>query len=93
MIKKQDKIYLFYVISVIIFLFLTTKYLDLEELKVNGNFVIEVSNTLPIVVVGNVDVPPTWIDATIGYLNQAEKVYKLKVVVEEGSEVRFIDED
>ena len=46
-----------------------------------------------IVVVGNVDVPPTWIDATIGYLNQAEKVYKLKVVVEEGSEVRFIDED
>tara|TARA_B100000282_G_scaffold22121_1_gene14657 strand:- start:81 stop:929 length:849 start_codon:yes stop_codon:yes gene_type:complete len=69
------------------------KDLDLEELKVNGNFVIKVSNTLPIVVVGNVDVPPTWIDATIGYLNQAEKVYKLKVVVEEGSEVRFIDED
>ena len=32
MIKKLDKIYLFYVISVIIFLFLTTKYLDLEEL-------------------------------------------------------------
>ena len=69
------------------------KDLDLEELKVNGNFVIKVSNTLPIVVVGNVDVPPTWIDATIGYLNQAEKVYKLRVVVEEGSEVRFIDED
>ena len=69
------------------------KDLDLEELKVNGNFVIKVSNTLPIVVVGNVDVPPTWIDATIGYLNQAEKVYELKVVVEEGSEVRFIDED
>ena len=69
------------------------KDLDLEELKVNGNFDIRVSNTLPIVVVGNVDVPPTWIDATIGYLNQAEKVYKLKVVVEEGSEVRFIDED
>ena len=69
------------------------KDLNLEELKVNGNFDIEVSNTLSIVVVGNVDVPPTWINATIGYLNQPEKVYKLKVVVEEGSEVRFIDED
>ena len=69
------------------------KDLDLAELKVNGNFDIKVSNTLPIVVVGNVNVPPTWIDATIGYLNQAEKVYKLKVVVEEGSEVIFIDED
>ena len=69
------------------------KDLNLEELKVNGNFDIEVSNTLPIVVVGNVDVPPTWINATIGYLNQPEKVYKLKVVVEEGSEVRFINED
>ena len=69
------------------------KDLNLEELKVNGNFDIEVSSTLSIVVVGNVDVPPTWINATIGYLNQPEKVYKLKVVVEEGSEVRFINED
>ena len=69
------------------------KDLDLEELKVNGNFDIKVSNTLSIVVVGNVDVPPTWIDATIGYLNQAENVYKLRVIVEEGSEVRFINED
>ena len=69
------------------------KDLNLEELKVNGNFDIEVSNTLPIVVVGKVDVPPTWINATIGYLNQPEKVYKLKVIVEEGSEVTFIDED
>jgi len=69
------------------------KDLNLEELKVNGNFDIKVSNTLPIVVVGNADVPPAWINATIGYLNQAEKVYKLKVVVEDGSEVRFINED
>ena len=69
------------------------KDLNLEELKVNGNFEIKVSNALPIVVVGNADVPPTWINATIGYLNQAEKVYKLKVVVEDGSEVRFINED
>ncbi len=42
------------------------KDLNLEELKVNGNFDIEVSSTLSIVVVGNVDVPPTWINATIG---------------------------
>jgi hypothetical protein len=69
------------------------KDLNLKELKVNGNFDIKVSNTLPIVVVGNADVPPTWINATIGYLNQAEKVYKLKIVVEDGSEVRFINED
>ena len=69
------------------------KDLDLEVLKVNGNFDIKVSNTLPIVVVGNVDVPPTWINATIGYLNQTEKVYKLKIVVKEGSEVRFTNED
>ncbi len=69
------------------------KDLDIEELKVNGNFEIKVSNTLPIVVVGNVDVPPSWIDATIGYLNQAENVYKLRVIVEEGSEVRFTNED
>lgn len=69
------------------------KDLNLEELKVNGNFEIKVSNALPIVVVGNADVPPTWINATIGYLNQAEKVYRLKVVVEDGSEVRFINED
>ena len=69
------------------------KDLNLEELKVNGNFDIKVANTLPIVVVGNADVPPTWINATIGYLNQAEKVYKLKVFVEDGSEVRFINED
>ena len=69
------------------------KDLNLEELKVNGNFEIKVSNALPIVVVGNADVPPMWINATIGYLNQAEKVYRLKVVVEDGSEVRFINED
>lgn len=69
------------------------KDLNLEELKVNGNFEIKVSNALPIVVVGNADVPPTWINATIGYLNQAEKVYRLKVVVEDGSEVRFTNED
>ena len=69
------------------------KDLNLEELKVNGNFDIKVANTLPIVVVGSADVPHTWINATIGYLNQAEKVYKLKVVVEDGSEVRFINED
>lgn len=69
------------------------KDLDVKELKINGNFDIKVSRGLPIVVVGKVNIPPTWIDATIGYLNQPDKLYKLKVTVEEGSEVRFIDED
>ena len=69
------------------------KDLDVKELKINGNFDIKVSKGLPIVVVGKVNVPPTWIDATIGYLNQPDKLYKLKVTVEEGSEVKFIDED
>ena len=69
------------------------KNLDIKELKINGNFDIRVSKGLPIVVVGKVNVPPTWIGATIGYLNQPDKLYKLKVTVEEGSEVRFIDED
>ena len=69
------------------------KDLDVKELKINGNFDIKVSKGLPIVVVGKVNIPPTWIDATIGYLNQPDKLYKLKVTVEEGSEVRFIDED
>ena len=69
------------------------KDLDVKELKINGNYDIKVSKGLPIVVVGKVNIPPTWIDATIGYLNQPDKLYKLKVTVEEGSEVRFIDED
>ena len=55
------------------------KDLELEELRINGNFEISVSQSLSIVAMGKVDVPPTWINATIGYLNQAQEVYQLKV--------------
>ena len=68
------------------------KNLELEELKINGNFDINVSNDLPLVAIGNVDVPASWINATIGYLNQADTVYKIKVIVEDGSNVRFFDD-
>ena len=68
------------------------KNLELEELKINGNFDINVSTDLPLVAIGNVDVPASWINATIGYLNQANTVYKIKVIVEDGSNVRFFDD-
>ena len=68
------------------------KNLELEELKINGNFDINVSTDLPLVAIGNVEVPASWIDATIGYLNQANTVYKIKVIVEDGSNVRFLEE-
>ena len=67
--------------------------LELNELKVNGNFNIRVSKDLPIVAIGNVETPATWINATIGYLNQANEVYKLKIIVEDGSVVKFFDEN
>ena len=69
------------------------KELELKELKINGNFDIKVSKDLPIVVVGKVETPASWISATIGYLNQADEVYKLKVFVEDGSNVKFFDEN
>ena len=69
------------------------KELELKELKINGNFDIKVSKDLPIVVVGKVETPASWISATIGYLNQANEVYKLKVFVEDGSNVKFFDEN
>jgi len=67
--------------------------LELNELEINGNFNITVSKDLPIVVIGKVETPATWINATIGYLNQANEVYKLKIIVEEGSVVEFFDEN
>ena len=68
------------------------KNLEVEELKINGNFDINVSIELPLVAIGNVEVPASWINATIGYLNQADTVYKIKVIVEDGSNVRFFDD-
>ena len=67
--------------------------LEVEELKINGNFEVRVSEDLAVVVIGKVETPATWIGATIGYLNQAQEVYQLKVIVEDGSNVRFIDEE
>ncbi len=64
-----------------------------EELKINGNFEVRVSEDLAVVVIGKVETPASWIGATIGYLNQADEVYKLKIIVEDGSDVKFYDEE
>lgn len=67
--------------------------LEVEELKINGNFEVRVSEDLAVVVIGKVETPASWIDATIGYLNQADEVYKLKIIVEDGSDVKFYDKE
>ena len=67
--------------------------LEVEELKINGNFEVRVSEDLAVVVIGKVETPASWIDATIGYLNQTDEVYKLKIIVEDGSDVKFYDEE
>ena len=67
--------------------------LEVKELKINGNFEVRVSKDLAVVVVGKVETPASWIGATIGYLNQADEVYKLKIIVEDGSDVKFYDEE
>ena len=66
--------------------------LNSKEIVISGNFDIYVDSNLPIAVIGKVTVPPSWINATIGYLNQADEVYKLKIFVEDGSDVKFYDE-
>ena len=67
--------------------------LEVEELKINGNFEVRVSENLAVLVIGKVETPASWIGATIGYLNQADEVYKLKIIVEDGSDVKFYDEE
>jgi len=59
------------------------------DIVINGIFNITVDRKLPIVVIGNADVPANWINATIGYLNQTNGSYNLKVIVEDGSTVVF----
>ena len=66
--------------------------LELEELNINGNFEVWVAEDLAVVVTGKVETPASWIGATIGYLNQADEVYKLKINVEDGSDVKFYDD-
>ena len=67
--------------------------LEVEEVKINGNFEVRISKDLAVVVVGKVETPASWIGATIGYLNQADEVYNLKIIVEDGSEVKFYDDE
>jgi len=59
------------------------------DVVINGIFIVTVDPELPIVVIGKADVPANWINATIGYLNQTNGSYNLKVVVEDGSTVVF----
>lgn len=59
------------------------------DVVINGIFKVTVDPELPIVVIGKADVPANWINATIGYLNQTNGSYNLKVVVEDGSTVVF----
>ncbi len=63
------------------------------DIVLNGNFKVTVDKKLPIVVVGNAEVPANWINATIGYLNQSNGSYDLKVIVEDGSDVIFEEGD
>ena len=59
------------------------------DIVINGVFNVTVHRQLPIVVIGKADVPANWINATIGYLNQTNGSYNLKVIVEDGSTVVF----
>jgi hypothetical protein len=59
------------------------------DIVINGIFNVTVHRQLPIVVIGKADVPANWINATIGYLNQTNGSYNLKVVVEDGSTITF----
>ena len=65
--------------------------LNLKELVLNGKYEITVSKQLPIVVRGNAIVPPSWLNATVGYLNQIDETYKLEIEIIDGSEVIFND--
>ncbi|MAW26623.1 MAG: hypothetical protein ACJ0F9_01470 [Candidatus Actinomarina sp.] len=68
------------------------KNLKLEKLVLNGIYEITVSKNLPIVISGNAETPSSWINATIGTLNQVNESYRLLVEVIDGSEVIFNDE-
>ena len=65
--------------------------LNLKELVLNGKYEITVSRQLPIVIRGNATVPPSWLNATVGYLNQIDETYKLEIEIIDGSEVIFND--
>jgi len=66
--------------------------LNMKELVLNGEYEIIVSKQLPIVVKGNATVPSSWLNATVGYLNQIDETYILEIEIIDGSEVIFKDE-
>ena len=68
------------------------KNLKLQKLVLNGVYEITVSKNLPIVISGNAETPSSWINATVGTLNQVNESYRLLVEVIDGSEVIFNDE-
>jgi len=65
--------------------------LVVDEVTLSGSYKVYVSENLPVVIIGNALVPSDWINATIGFLNQTDEVYKTKIIVEDGSQVEFIN--
>ena len=66
--------------------------LNMKELVINGQYEITISKKLPVVIKGNATVPPSWLNATVGYLNQIDETYLLEIEIIDGSEVIFKDE-
>jgi len=66
--------------------------LDLSQLILNGKYDVTVSKDLPVVIKGKAEVPSSWLNATVGYLNQFDETYKLEIEIIDGSEVIFKDE-
>ena len=66
--------------------------LKMKELVINGQYEITISKKLPVVIKGNATVPPSWLYATVGYLNQIDETYLLEIEIIDGSEVIFKDE-
>lgn len=62
-----------------------------DEIFITGSYTIYVSEDLPVVVTGKAVVPSDWINATIGFLNQTEEVYKIKIIIEDGSQVELLN--
>ena len=62
-----------------------------DEISITGSYTIYVSEDLPVVVTGKAVVPSDWINATIGFLNQTEEVYKIKIIIEDGSQVEILN--
>ena len=62
-----------------------------DEIFITGSYKIYVSEDLPVVVTGKAVVPSDWINATIGFLNQTEEVYKIKIIIEDGSQVELLN--